>query len=392
MDGNVYTEYFTSIVFSLFLLLGLIHFVLSRRAFSAIDLSTDGARFGGLDGMRGYLALFVFFYHLYVAFIWGETGVWQYPDDKLIAAFGKIPVFIFFVITGFLFANKVVYSGKKPFWFDLYVGRFFRIQPLYVFSVILIMLFSMIESEQVETTISDFYSTLIWLVYAGGSTRGDFFGYSDSWLVIAGVHWTLRYEWLFYFSLPFLYLVRVFNSKLFSFFIVSGILIGATGFSVAGLSFFYASLFLLGMAAAKIPQKHVENICCLFSRSYGSSFLLFMSIFFAVCAFMADFLLGIQLALLIMFIALRANGDLFGFLRWRGSLLLGEISYSIYLIHGVVIFFIYTSLDLDTWTGSYFSIAPFVTILVVISSIFTFLMVEKRFMDVGYRIRERFRG
>lgn len=386
---SIQNLYFISLALSILILILFLYFLSGSKYFSNIANSAGGSRFDGLDGLRGYLAMFVFFYHLYVAFFWGESGLWEFPDFKLVSALGKIPVFVFFVITGFLFASKIIYSNRKPFWIGLYVGRFFRIQPLFMFVIMLIMLLSAVETDEFEFSISDVYGVLVWLLYAGGEGRGNFFGYGGSWLVIAGVHWTLRYEWLFYLSLPTLFIVHSFNVRIFYALVVLGLLIGATGLGIAGLSFFYASLFLVGILAASVSAKYVDRICSLFSPQFGSEILLFISLFSTFGCYIGDILVGIQVSLFLMFIALRGGANFLGILRWKGSILLGEISYSIYLTHGVVIFLVYTVFDLDTLLGSYFVLAPVATILVVISSVYTYVLIEKRFIDVGYRVRSK---
>lgn len=90
-----------------------------------------------------------------------------------------------------------------------------------------------------------------------------------------------------------------------------------------------------------------------------------------------------------MFVALRGGAHFFGILRWRSSILLGEISYSIYLTHGIVLFLIYTIFDVDEWIGSYFVLAPLVTVLVILLSLSTYFSIEKRFIDIGYKIRSK---
>lgn len=389
MIEEIFCLYFFSIFVSVFVLLSLLYFLSSRDCLSSIAVASDGSRLGGIDGLRGYLALFVFFYHLYVAFVWGETGIWVFPDEKMISALGKIPVFIFFVITGFLFASNVIYSERKPSWRRVYVGRFFRIQPLYIFVVMVLMLFSAIATDRFELSLRDLYSLFIWLLYLGGDNRGNFFGYDDSWLVIAGVHWTLRYEWLFYFLLPALYYLYSFNVRLFFVVISSVMLMGSVGVSFAGLSFFYISLFLVGVLSASLSMRYVERMCSLISSRYGPDFLLIISLFMTISCYLKDVSGGIQIGLLLMFVALRGGAHFFGILRWRSSILLGEISYSIYLTHGIVLFLIYTIFDVDEWIGSYFVLAPLVTVLVILLSLSTYFSIEKRFIDIGYKIRSK---
>ena len=51
-----------------------------------------------LDGIRGFLALSVFFHHCFVHRYYIDFGTWIQPRDRFIASCGSVPVLIFFAI------------------------------------------------------------------------------------------------------------------------------------------------------------------------------------------------------------------------------------------------------------------------------------------------------
>lgn len=81
---------------------------------------------GFLDGIRGFLAFWVFFYHLSMACI-AKSAPW---------GGGAIAVDIFMLLSGFLMAyhwniRKNRFNSFKHQLLDFYIRRFFRIAPLY---------------------------------------------------------------------------------------------------------------------------------------------------------------------------------------------------------------------------------------------------------------------
>lgn len=60
-------------------------------------------RYASIDGLRGYLALFVFLHHSSVWYFFLRTGQWEDPPSNLYTHFGSSSVLLYFMITGFLF-------------------------------------------------------------------------------------------------------------------------------------------------------------------------------------------------------------------------------------------------------------------------------------------------
>ncbi|MEX3013427.1 acyltransferase family protein [Acinetobacter baumannii] len=87
-------------------------------------------------------------------------------------------------------------------WTELYVSRFKRIVPLFTFvaSIVIAITFITIERSINDSESMKFIAK--WLLFVGGDI--DSF---DSRKIIAGVHWSLVYEWGFYLALPFIFAV-----------------------------------------------------------------------------------------------------------------------------------------------------------------------------------------
>jgi peptidoglycan/LPS O-acetylase OafA/YrhL len=181
------------------LLLGLASTPLLR---SADAPPTDLAvRVGTIDGLRGLLALAVFFHH---AAIWHQyiiIGEWRPPPSRFYANLGPAGVSMFFMITGYLFRSRMLKTRGRPNFLKLYVGRLFRIVPLYlVLALIVLVSVGFATHWRLnESPFSVSNEVARWL--AGGVLDvPDVNAYHAS-LISASVTWSLSYEWMFYASL-----------------------------------------------------------------------------------------------------------------------------------------------------------------------------------------------
>lgn len=68
----------------------------------------EQGRFASIDGLRGYLAFFVFLHHSAIWYFCLRTGQWKVPPSNLYTHFGQSSVAMFFMITGFLFSLKLI--------------------------------------------------------------------------------------------------------------------------------------------------------------------------------------------------------------------------------------------------------------------------------------------
>ena len=98
-------------------------------------------RYATIDGLRGYLAFFVFLHHGTIWYFYLRTGMWEAPPSNLYNQFGQSSVALFFMITGFLFWTKLLEAPHKPIdWGRLFVSRVLRLMPLYLCAMLLVLL------------------------------------------------------------------------------------------------------------------------------------------------------------------------------------------------------------------------------------------------------------
>jgi len=196
VDTYAIWPFFGSIIFLLA--------VMRMRIFSLADTapSPHRNRVTTLDGLRGYLALGVYFHHALIYRNFLINGTWELPPSRFYIMLGQTGVALFFVITGYLFWVRILAERGQPNWAQLYIGRIFRIGPLYLFVVLIMLAVVFVRTGphlQVPgaTLAAQLGEWMMLGVVAGKEVNG----YGGTHIIIAGVTWSLRFEWLFYFSL-----------------------------------------------------------------------------------------------------------------------------------------------------------------------------------------------
>jgi len=352
---------------------------------------TVPGRIRTIDGLRGFLALGVVFHHAAIYHQYLQTGEWSSPPALFYANIGAIGVAMFFMITGYLFWTQMLKTKGKPNLSKLYVGRVFRIVPLYLFLVVVVMLTVgvMTQWDLKEPPLMLVEEVARWL--AGGAVAvGDVNGYAGTGLISANVTWTLHYEWEFYASL----LVTSFFARSF----LLGTLLPVAGLLVAGLLFEFrpdhmssaaALMFSIGMAAAsaknalaskprKIPQWMLSTgvIGCL------ALVLLFDNNIYSMPSIL---ILGVAFALLVVF-----DATLFGVLLTRPARRLGDISYGIYLLQGPIFFLMFAppavrSFAIETaWV--HWTVVMVAALALVVLATVTHALIERPGIQAGYWI------
>jgi len=182
---------------------------LIERIFSMSNILTEKTllRSSPIDALRGVLATAVVCHHFVVTYYWKLNGSWVRPESDVLNNMGVVPVSLFFMITGFLFFGKIY--RKTPDWVTILRSRVQRIMPLYIFVMLIVFTISLGKTNFVIEFGGLGKEILKWGLFLGGT----FNGFADSVHITAGAHWTLRYEWLFYISLPLI--AAVFNRRLY---------------------------------------------------------------------------------------------------------------------------------------------------------------------------------
>ena len=159
-------------------------------------------RISVLDGLRGFLALGVFFHHAAIYHRYALDGVWALPPSAVFTLFGQVGVSMFFMITGYLFWSRMIVERGRPDWIGLYISRIFRIGPLYLVAVgmMLAAVFVLTGFRLNEPAVRLGENLLRWGLL-GLVRGGEFNGFASPGRLLADVTWTLRYEWWFYLSL-----------------------------------------------------------------------------------------------------------------------------------------------------------------------------------------------
>jgi len=305
-----------------------------------LPLKLSSVKYTSIDGLRGYLALFVFIHHGAVWYYYIAENRWDNPPSNLFTHFGQTSVLLFFMVTGFLFYSKLIGSFKKSIdWTRFYVSRFLRLTPLYYLLLIFVVMtiFMITGFKFLESPVSFLKNILSWMTF-GITGMPDLNKVIDSKFIIAWVAWSLVYEWLFYFSLPLIGLV---------FFRIRCdwkiILLSLTGFIfvIYNIEGGYENIisFSGGIAAAfiyryeKFKEMAVTRI---------SSLIALICLINAV-AFYDSAYHVVPMTLISVFFIIVANGNsLFGILHLDVSRALGQISYTIYLFHGLFLFLTFT--------------------------------------------------
>ena len=303
-----------------------------------IPLRPDKTRYETIDGLRGYLAFFVFLHHSLIWYYVIHIHVWLRPPLNLYNQFGTTSVAVFFMITSFLFFSKLIdaRSGSLD-WQQLYIGRVLRIVPLYLLMLgLLLLIVGHISGFTLHESGSKIISEILeWLVYIQAPINGnDITGY-----IVAGVIWSLPFEWMFYCSLP-LVGALIFNIRI-SIFTSIFTSLGLIGFTMIIYSYYadfagwWLLTFLGGIIAAFLSQ---NKKICLLATTWQSSVIMLVLLVLAVAFFTDVFSVIPYMCMVLFFIGVACGNSLFGLLTHRLSRIFGQITYSMYLLHGILLF------------------------------------------------------
>jgi peptidoglycan/LPS O-acetylase OafA/YrhL len=311
--------------------LALFHFL--PTSLGITRTSSSQLRYASIDGLRGYLAIGVALSHLISTRKFITTGEWGGVINNFHSFLGQGSVALFFVITGFLFWGKLLRSGTRTDWLDLYIGRIFRIAPMYlvVVSIMLLIVAARTGFALREPLRDVAHEVAAWLALGILDQPLTINGYPKANLIVAGVTWTLHWEWLFYASLP---LLAVFSRpKVRLVFPIVG-LIGClllAAFTPHRVVTIFAALFLVGMSTASLHHSgYRPRIPDWVSSSLAAACLIAAVIVspYPLSALPVVFYAG-------FFYLVSSGSTLFGVLTNRAALSLGDASYSIYLTQGL---------------------------------------------------------
>lgn len=347
-----------------------------------------------LDGLRGFMAFTVFLHHaaLYCNLL--VNGRWSVDNMNTYAQFGQTSVFIFFMITGFLFFSKLLESkGKAIDWQKYYIARFLRIYPLYFLVLIgILIIVGKLSNWTIQPPFLDrIMEVIFWLFFSQTSLNN----YKYAPTITSAVLWSLSREWQFYASLPLigaLFLRIKASLKI----IYISILLLVLFIIMNNIEDKIATVetntpFLVGILAAFLVRN--ETIRRIGSNKLAALIVLPMIILSYTC-YNTIFSFIPYLFISISFIAIACGNSLFGILTNYISLILGQISYGIYLIHPVLLFIVYHMSPQIEQIASrsqlpFWIVTSVVGILLMLICSLTYRFIEKPCIEMGNKFSNR---
>ncbi len=320
-----------------------------RRAIS--QEMADKAHFAQVDGLRGLLAMSVFFTHAEVSRHFWLTHEWGSTPSQFYAQLAIGPVGMFFLVTGFLFWNKALKTRHESI-ATFFKHRVRRLVPAYLFALVLVCV--------VVAWMTGFHRMVSYGNLARGLLAyltfnlvpGPYLnGFTDAPLVYANVFWSLRIEWMFYLIFPLMALMGRSNLRqlcllivgVAGYFVLPAIRshmnhpqgLGTLGLgTLLGFDSFLVSYFFFGMFAAWL-SKNIN--LSRFAKTKAASAICVLSIVSMLmwCPPTHGPLEGLFLA--IPFTLIVYGNSIFGLLNIPPLTMLGQVSYSTYLLHGIVL-------------------------------------------------------
>lgn len=347
-------------------------------------------RIGCIDGLRGYVALSVLIHHF---IFWMQVtrfrGNWEAPHVNVFNQFGAGGVALFFMTTGFVFYPRVLDGFRACAWPAIYTTRLFRIVPLVVASVAIItIIIAMRTGGGLDRGFP--IAALQWI------TTWDeppLLGYPDSGRLNAYVLWSLWHEWMFYLIvLPACALAMdLIRGRLPSWLVPVTLLVMAV---VARLLYLpgsilrYLPLFAIGMIAFEC---HRREWFARALRTPRAAIAAALALGLGMIAAPTPYTFAMPL-FGFFFTCVACGNDMGGLLRTKSALILGECSYGIYLLHGILLSLLFV--DAAQVVGSIAIdrlpiLLPLAAVTIVLVTPVTYLLIERPAIRIGRNVSQR---
>ena len=284
------------------------------------------------------------------------------------------------MITAFLFWNRAVNERSHIDAFRFYVSRLRRMVPMYLFSAVLVVVvaLALTHFRLQEPPLELLRHVMAWIFFTIPGPL-NINGLSQTPLINT-VFWSLVYEWKFYFLFP---LLAVFARTRTQWCLAAVAALYIWLYSDTQIEWF----FLAGCAAAMLIR--VEMVRKLAAGWAGSAIALIglgatLEWQPVVYSFSGAMLL------LVPFAMFASGNTLFGLLTCRPARLLGLLSYSVYLLHNLVLFLVSRLVnhftELAALSGSsYWIIGAAVAVLTVIIAACTYRWIEYPYLRPSSR-------
>jgi peptidoglycan/LPS O-acetylase OafA/YrhL len=323
-----------------------------------------------IQTLRGIAAMGVLFAHLWHQ----QEAIIIHPFLNEVSRAGSYGVQIFFCISGFILLYSLYkHEYRLKDYFRFILRRLIRLEPAYILSILLVLFFSYVIAPALDVPFSsnhgNTFDLILHLLYLVPFYK------SAQW--VQGVNWTLAIEFQFYLLVGLLAVLLI-RSTLHKYW-KHLILISISCFSLIYLerTFFlvWLTFFGLGMTTflMTVQQFTWKDYFIQLIPASVINYLVFSSPYF---------LFFLAFTPVLIFMLLEKKNMPFQFL--------GKISYSIYLVHGVIgiftVQFFQRYFDLSNiW--SQIAVLFLATFLSVVIAWFMYILAEKPFTNLSKKIQ-----
>lgn len=387
---TVYSLTISVVLYSLAIPLLVFIFFTKIPAFDRAMAGDSPGKYSYLDPVRGIAALLVFIHHSIMVFnqhAYGKFdffGVFNYKSElikKFYFHFGQASVMMFFMITGFLFFTKLIYSDRPLNVVYFFRSRVMRLLPamcscflLYIFACYILRDDS-VNSSLINLFMAWFSFGFVELPRVSSSIPG--------WSLTAGVFWTLVVEWKFYILLPLLASIISGKRSAILFLLIAALTVtylfkmhyfssneylnkkGATvllcfltGLTIAILNKYYSIHYSKWIASPAVALCLVFIYSLTFSFTYDAYNFIVMT------------------ALGVILLAVISGNPFFGILKLKALHWAGKCSYSIYIMHALtmnVVFYF-------TINMGYYACFFMAAVTLCLLSLANYVFVERKYM------------
>ena len=298
------------------------------------------------------------------------------------------------MITGYLFWTKLLSAGGGGSWRSLYVGRLFRIAPMYLTAVLAMLVIVLAKTGfMLREPLGDVGGAAAqWLALGIVNLQPDVNGYPATH-VLLGVTWTISYEWAFYASL--LATAVVARSRAHLPLVAAALVLCLAGKSLLDSSVLgFAALFLSGMTAASLL--HAKKTLALSDRLSSALALACLLLIFVASPLntgRGGYGTFVTLLLAGFFYCVCSGATLFGLLTTRAAQRLGSISYGVYLMQGLVLTLVFAIPPLREFAlrapANYWLVGMLCACVLIATAGVTFVFIERPCIAFGKRFARR---
>lgn len=303
-----------------------------------IQLKIENVKYPAIDGVRGYLGFFVFLHHAYIWNHYLKYHIWENPKSNFFNHLGQTSVALFFIITSFLFTTKLLTSKKAAFdWKKYIISRLYRLTPIYLFtiSIFLIIVGVLTNFEMRDTLQNNIKNCLSWVFFSvSGPVNINLL--NDTSKINAGVTWTLPYEWMFYLLLPVIGLFYKIKVDFKTLLVFSILFLFIFHLNNSVLENFIP--FIGGIICAMVLNN--PKIKINWSNNKYTVLGILVLILSVVSFNSGKKIVPVVVSTFILLLIAHGN-SFFGVLTTPFSRKFGQITYSFYLIHGLVLFVLF---------------------------------------------------